>query len=245
MLACLSPTEIWVRSKSLHSGLINAHPWGCPLYVLQPHLQDGGKLPKWEPQSRHAQYMGTPPLHTSTVGLIQNLGTNPISPQFHCVYHNSFSMVHSAEGEPPAEWPEMLIFDRFRSDFDDTDFVLDLAEESLTLIEVVTHRNQEQTRRDSATPQDGHAPQRAPEEPPQRVPDETPQRAPDPFQRAPYKPPQRVPDPPLEQEEELEDPPFIDSLMDELPVAEPPPTYLRRITWVRKPTGVRLESDSS
>jgi hypothetical protein len=106
--------------------------------VLQPRLQDGGKLPKWEPQSRRVQYMGASPLHTSMVGLIHHLNTNRISPQFHCVYDNGFGTVHSAEGALPAKWPDMLIFDRFRSDFDDTDFVPDLADEWLTPVELAT-----------------------------------------------------------------------------------------------------------
>jgi hypothetical protein len=47
----LTPHEVWSRSKSSFSPLVNAHPWGCPVYVLQPRLQDGGKVPKWEPWS--------------------------------------------------------------------------------------------------------------------------------------------------------------------------------------------------
>ena len=47
----LSPLEIWSQSKSTLSALANAHPWGCPVYVLQPRLQDGQKLPRWEPCS--------------------------------------------------------------------------------------------------------------------------------------------------------------------------------------------------
>jgi hypothetical protein len=136
MILRLSPSEIWSRSKSSHSALANAHPWGCPVYVLQPRLQDGGKLPKWEPRSQRGQYMGASPLHASTVGLIQHLNTKRISPRFHCVYNNGFGTVHSAEGEPPAEWPDMLIFDRYRSDFDDTDFVPDLADGWLTAVEL-------------------------------------------------------------------------------------------------------------
>jgi hypothetical protein len=66
----LSPEELWTKSKSSHSALQQAHPWGCPVYVLDPKLQDGHKLPKWQPRSRHAQYLGNSPLHASTVGLV-------------------------------------------------------------------------------------------------------------------------------------------------------------------------------
>ncbi len=224
MLSRLSPNEIWSRSKSSHSALINAHPWGCPVYVLQPRLQDGGKLPKWEPRSRRGQYVGASPLHASTVGLIRNLNTHRISPQFHCVYDNGFDTVHSVEGEPPAEWPQMFIFNRFRSDYDDTDFVPELADEWLTPIEVTARQQLERAQR-QADPQDGRtpvpAPQRAPDisdqDPtsPQRAP---PQRAP--LQRAPIP----VPDPVTDN-----DPPFVDSLMEE-PAPDLGPPALRRGT---------------
>jgi hypothetical protein len=42
-----SPEEIFAQTKSSHSRLLNAHTWGCPTYVLEPKLRDGGKLPKW------------------------------------------------------------------------------------------------------------------------------------------------------------------------------------------------------
>jgi hypothetical protein len=28
----------------LFSAIVNVHPWGCPVYILQPLLQDGGKV---------------------------------------------------------------------------------------------------------------------------------------------------------------------------------------------------------
>ena len=37
----LTPHEVWSCSKSSFSALINVHPWGCPVYVLKPQLQDG------------------------------------------------------------------------------------------------------------------------------------------------------------------------------------------------------------
>jgi hypothetical protein len=46
MLSRLLPTKLLSCRKLTHSAMINAHPWGCPIYVLQPHLQDGGQLPK-------------------------------------------------------------------------------------------------------------------------------------------------------------------------------------------------------
>ena len=41
----LSSYKVWTSSKSSHSALHNAHPWGYPAYVLEPRLRDGNKLP--------------------------------------------------------------------------------------------------------------------------------------------------------------------------------------------------------
>ena len=68
----LAPTEIWSKSISTHSQIINAHPFGVPAYVLNPRLQDGAKIPKFDPRSNQGIYVGPSPLHASTVGLILN-----------------------------------------------------------------------------------------------------------------------------------------------------------------------------
>ena len=60
----LAPIEVFSRTVSDHQALRLAHTWGCPTYVLEPRLTTaGGKIPKWQPRSRRAQYMGTSPLH--------------------------------------------------------------------------------------------------------------------------------------------------------------------------------------
>ena len=51
----LSPEELWTGSAANHgSTLTNLHTWGCPVYVLDPSLQDGHKITKWQPRSRSA-----------------------------------------------------------------------------------------------------------------------------------------------------------------------------------------------
>lgn len=40
-----SPQELWCRSKSTKSELPRAHVFGCPIYILDPKLQDGKKIP--------------------------------------------------------------------------------------------------------------------------------------------------------------------------------------------------------
>jgi hypothetical protein len=101
----------------------------------------------------------------------------------------------------------MLIFDCSKSDWDDADFVPDLADEWLTPVEVAAHQQQEQAQCQDGVSEDGPAPQRAP------VPDEPPQRAPDP-------PSQRAldPQPPPEAPVNLL---FEDTFMDAPPDAAP------------------------
>ena len=67
--------------------------WGCPAYVLDPKLQDGKKLPKWDPRTRQGQYLYRSPKHASSVRLIRNLNTGCISPQFHVIYDTQFQTV--------------------------------------------------------------------------------------------------------------------------------------------------------
>jgi hypothetical protein len=42
----LSPEEVWSGVKNRESELSLAHVWGCPVYVLDPALQDGKKISK-------------------------------------------------------------------------------------------------------------------------------------------------------------------------------------------------------
>ena len=94
----LSPIEIFTKSKCAdYAHLASLAVWGCPVYVLDPQLQDGKKLPKWKPRSRQGMYLGTSESHANTVGRILNVRTGYVSPQFHCVYDNLFTTVPSVE----------------------------------------------------------------------------------------------------------------------------------------------------
>ena len=104
----------------------NLHTWGCPTYVLNPILQGGKKLPKWAPHSRRAQYLGTSPLHASTVDLVSNLSTWIISPQFHLIYDDYFETVYSHSDKPPEVWDNLIQFNIFRYDLDDPEHTTDL-----------------------------------------------------------------------------------------------------------------------
>mgnify|MGYP001433819344 CR=1 FL=1 len=90
----LAPIEILSHSKfANYLHLQRAHVWGCPVYVLDPALQDGKKLPKWKPRSCRGQFMGFSPSHSSRVANVLNLVTGYVSPQFHVVFDDLFSTV--------------------------------------------------------------------------------------------------------------------------------------------------------
>jgi hypothetical protein len=96
----LSPIEIFTKQVVHdHSGLTNAHVWGCPVYVLDPKLQDGKKLPKWDPRARRGMYLGMSVDHSAaSISRILNLRTGHISSQFHMVYDNKFTTINNPEG---------------------------------------------------------------------------------------------------------------------------------------------------
>ena len=133
------PLDLVLRSTVPRDHLHNLHVWGCPSYVLDPRLQDGHKIPKWEPRSRQGLHLGWSPLHASTVPLILNLSTGHVSPQFHVVFDDWFSTV-STEDKAPLDdihddvWSKMFNDHRFQAHFDDDD-PMDLDDEWLTELE--------------------------------------------------------------------------------------------------------------
>jgi hypothetical protein len=78
----LAPIELFTgQSLPDYDHLHRSHVWGCPVYVLDPKLQDGHKLPKWQPCSPRGMFVGVSPDHSSTIGRILNIRTGSISPQ--------------------------------------------------------------------------------------------------------------------------------------------------------------------
>ena len=91
--ANMCPDEIFSKTKLGCWALRRARVFGCPTYVLDNRLQDGKKIPKWQPRARTGMFLGFSNEHSSTVGLILNLKTGHISPQFHVVYDELFTTV--------------------------------------------------------------------------------------------------------------------------------------------------------
>jgi hypothetical protein len=67
------PNEMWSCSRFTKNGLNYAHVFGCPVYILDPRLQDGHKIPKWEPRACLGLFIGFLPLHLSLVLLVLNI----------------------------------------------------------------------------------------------------------------------------------------------------------------------------
>jgi hypothetical protein len=88
--------ELITKQKSDHLDLLRSHVWGCPAYVLEPKLQNGQKLPKWNRRSRLGQFLGYSDKHSSLVANIRHLKTGYVSPQYHVVYDDLFQTVFSA-----------------------------------------------------------------------------------------------------------------------------------------------------
>ena len=88
--------ETWFRSifEPVSETLSNGHVWGCPTYVLEPKLQNPEvKIPKWAPRSRRGVNMGFRKMHSIKVGLVLNLLTGSILPQYYVVFDYMFSTV--------------------------------------------------------------------------------------------------------------------------------------------------------
>jgi hypothetical protein len=89
----LAPIEIFTCQRTNCEFLRCAKVFGCPVYVLEPRLQDGNKIPKWEPRPRQAQFLGFSKEHSSLSALVRNLRTSAITPQFHFVTDQRFETV--------------------------------------------------------------------------------------------------------------------------------------------------------
>ena len=78
----------------IYKTLINCHLWGCQTYVLESKFNKTGvKISKWYPRSQRRVDMGFRNIHSTKVGLVLNLLTDSISPQYHVVFDDMLSNV--------------------------------------------------------------------------------------------------------------------------------------------------------
>ena len=66
------------------------HPFGSPVYVLANKLQARQLHNKWTDRSRVGIFLQHSPNHSSSVPLVLNTSSGNVSPQFHCLYDDSF-----------------------------------------------------------------------------------------------------------------------------------------------------------
>lgn len=105
-----TPEELWSKIKCPESHLPRAHVFGCPVYVLDPKLQDGHAIPKWNSKARQGIFVGFSPEHSTNVPLVLNPSTQHISPQFHVIFDDHFTTV-------PAFTTDSQRDDRFKTLF--------------------------------------------------------------------------------------------------------------------------------
>ena len=91
------PMDLVLKTVTPRHLLRNVHVWGSPCFVLDPKLQDGHKIPKFDPRSRQGVNLGWSPKHASNVPLILNLDSGHVSPQFHVVFDDWFTTVTTDE----------------------------------------------------------------------------------------------------------------------------------------------------
>lgn len=73
--------------------------------MLEAALQNKGPFPKWSNRVKIGLYVGPSTLHASSVGLVLNLATGHVNPQFHTVYDDDLTTVEDiARGSEPNTW---------------------------------------------------------------------------------------------------------------------------------------------
>ncbi|KAL7460113.1 hypothetical protein ACHAXS_001398 [Conticribra weissflogii] len=92
----LTPLEHLTSTKTDHCDLLHSHVWGCPVFVLDPSLQYGKKIPKWNKRLRLDQFLGYSNQHSLLVANVCHLRTGFVSPQYHCVFDDLFQTVYSS-----------------------------------------------------------------------------------------------------------------------------------------------------
>ena len=102
-----SPIKLFA-GVNVRPTLTDKHPFGCPVYVLSDKGQQYAKsIPKWTERSRVGVYLGHLPQHARSVGLVLNLATGHMSPQFHCVYDDQFLTVWAGVGKIKSKWQSL------------------------------------------------------------------------------------------------------------------------------------------
>ena len=66
------PVDLFTKSHLPRHRILDIHTWGGPIYVLDPTLQAGKKLPCWQPQYRRGHFVGFSNVQFSDISLVLN-----------------------------------------------------------------------------------------------------------------------------------------------------------------------------
>ena len=123
----MSPIELFCQTKTSCEYLRRARVFGAPCYILDHNFRDGKKIPKWKPRARLGMWLGFSPHHSSSVGLVLNLQTGKITPQFHYIIDNKFTTVPggiAGRSTPAITQDALNIFLRSKFDTEDREYAL-------------------------------------------------------------------------------------------------------------------------
>jgi hypothetical protein len=88
------------------------HTMFCPCYVLDSRLHNAGSIgpPKWELRSNIRAYLRHSLFHAGSIALVYNPSTGHVSPQYHVVFDDDFTMVlpYMEAGTIPPHWSDLL-----------------------------------------------------------------------------------------------------------------------------------------
>ena len=86
----VSPSNVFHGTILTNNKFRMFRVWFCPVYVLDPKIPSGQKLPHWQPISMHGVFLGYSHNNSSDIPLVLNLATGNISPQYHVVFDDTF-----------------------------------------------------------------------------------------------------------------------------------------------------------
>ena len=73
--------------------------FGYPVYVLDPKLQDGKKVLKWDSRAQQGIFVGFSLDHSTLVPLVLNPCSQHISPQYHVIFDDDFTTAPAISSE--------------------------------------------------------------------------------------------------------------------------------------------------
>ena len=87
-----SPLEVFSNTDVAPS-LDSFHTFGCPVFALDPRLQNHDKIPRWDSRARLGIHLGHSPHHARSVSLVLSTSSGCVSPQFHVLHDDFFETV--------------------------------------------------------------------------------------------------------------------------------------------------------